>query len=288
MKPKTLLFVILICICNFLSSEIIKKSGKRRPIWISKTPIGEKFFYYTGIGSSDKTLEDAKQLAISDVVSEIIKEGKITVSGSTYSKTGEYEENSQSKTISEIVEEVTIKGESQKIVGLKTEEFYWQEEENNGSTQFRYWILMRLPKNIKDINYQIKQTYGIAPVLRSTLIPGWGQFYKKETKKGFLFLSSEAVLIGTALFSNFLSIQYNDKALKETNITTRTDYMNWSDSAETIAITSGIAAGVIHIYNIFDSITSKGAKRYAINKKNTEIFVSLDQELLLINIKTKW
>ncbi len=289
LKTKKIGLVILIFVLiNFLSAKVINSSEKKLPTWIYESPKGDKFFYYSGIGSSKKTLEEAKHIAISDVISEIIQEGKITIDGSIYSKSGEYENYEEVNTVNEIVKEINIKGETQKIAGLKTEDIYWQEEENGNELIYRYWILMRLPKNIKDINFQINQTYGFAPVWRSALIPGWGQFFKKQTKKGYIFLGSETVLVGAALFSNYLSIHYNDKANKEMNITTRKEYMDWSDSAEAIAITTGIAAGVVYFYNVFDSITSKGAKKYAANSNQIELFTNINKENFSISLSKKW
>lgn len=286
-KKRYLAMLIFISI-NFLSAKVINSSEIKLPTWTSESPKGDKFLYYTGIGSSKKTLEEAKQIAISDAISEIIQEGKITIDGTIYSKSGEYENNDSVNTINEIVKEINIKGETQKIAGLKTEDVYWQEDEKGNELIYRYWILMRLPQNIEDTNFQINQTYGFAPVWRSALIPGWGQFYKKQTKKSYIFLGSETVLVGVALFSNYLSIHYNDKANKEMNITTRKEYMDWSDSAEAIAITTGIAAGVVYIYNVFDSIISKGAKKYAANSNQIELYVNINKENFSISLSKKW
>ena len=217
-----------------------------------------------------------------------MKEGSITINGSISTKTSEIETTNDNNSFSEIVKEINISGESQKIKGLRTEDIYWQEEKKEEEIFYRYWVLMRLPKNIKDIDYQINQNYGFAPVWRSALVPGWGQFYKKQSKMGYIFLGSEAFLIGSALFANHLSVHYNDKAAGESNITTRKEYMDWSDTAEAVAITTGIAAGVLYIYNIFDSITSKGAKRYAISERDLEIYASVSKNNVLICFQKYW
>ncbi len=142
--------------------------------------------------------------------------------------------------------------------------------------------LPQYPENYP-IGPRIINNYGFAPVWRSSLIPGWGQFYKKQSKKGYFFLISETILISGALFSNYLSIHYHDKAFdayNDNDYSLQRDYKNWSDTAESIAVISGIAAGVVYIYNIFDSVSSKGAKRYTSVDNNFKIYTSLNKNII--------
>jgi len=202
-----LLFIVL----SLNAQKVIDSSSKQRPNWIKETPNGKFFNYYSGISSSKNSLDEAKNLAISDVLSEIIMQNEITVEGAITT----FEEETEVELISRITKEIKLKGNSTIINGLEKEEEYWETIQTKTNILFRYWILMRIPQK-RYINYSfspndLKQTYGAIPIIKSLLIPGWGQIQKKETKKGILFLSGFAV----TLTSGFITrVTVTNKMLK--------------------------------------------------------------------------
>ena len=262
--PIYLIFIII----NLNAIKIIDSSANQRPIWLKETPKGKIFNYYSGISSSKNTLDEAKNLAISDVLSEIIMQNEITVEGAITT----FEEDSELELISRITKEIKLKGSSTSIKGLEKEEEYWETIQTKTNILYRYWILMKTPKK-QYLNYpfsanELEQTYGATPIIKSSLIPGWGQIHKKETKKGILFLSGFAVTLTSAFITHNISNSYEQDAKNANGADWITYYNDLSDQYYLISMASFILSGAIYGYNVFDAISSKGAKIYAFNDTN--------------------
>lgn len=93
-----------------------------------------------------------------------------------------------------------------------------------------------------------------ANVIKSSLIPGWGQFASKASTKGTLILSTELVLIGT-------SVYFWDRAMTNyrlyKNATQTEEIQKYYKEAQSPHQYSQIMlgfAGIVWIYNIFDAI----------------------------------
>ncbi len=292
----TRLFIIAgIFVINFslYSSEIINPSQKKLPDWIKNTPKGKYYDYYNGVGTSGKSISDAKKLAISDAIFTIVMQGKIEIDSKIFTSTSENTisngRNTNTTIRDSVISEVMIKGKSSYIIGLRSEEEHWHTKKSEKGLLYDYWILMKVPKpEYRGLKIPDQKGYGFPPVWRSVLIPGWGQFYKGEPKKGWRFLISETVFVSSFFVSNYFSQNYSRKAENETDYERRKFYNNWSNSSYTIGTVSGIVAGAIYFYNIFDSITSKGAKKYAqTHSKSLELFTTLDKNQVSVNITIK-
>ena len=244
-----------------LAQKVIDRSSAEPPPWMTEPPIGTYFTYYSGVGSSPNSLSDAKEQSIANVLSEIIMEGEITAK----SRIETFHQQSQEGIISEVSREILQTGTSTTIAGLRKDEEYWQTVKTDDGLLYQYWILMKIPKpEYTGLNLTVEQGYGFAPVWRSTLVPGWGQFHKGEKKKGLRLMGSETAFVTMFLVSNHFSRDYNRKASSEQDTDRRKFYNDWSNRSYTISIISGIMAGVVYTYNIFDAVTAQGAKKYAL------------------------
>lgn len=264
------LSVILLLLINniFAQGLVIDSSSKNKPSWLIEPPKGKYFKYYSGMGSSQNSLDNAKEHAISSVLSEIIMEGEIVVS----SVIRDFYQQKNSEIISDVSREILQKGTSTIIKGLSKEEEYWQTKKTTNGLLYECWILMKIPKpEYIDFDIPDQKGYGFSPVWRSALIPGWGQFHKGEPQKGWRFLISETVCVSSFFISNYFSQNYNRKAENERDYDRRKFYNNWSNRSYTIGTVSGIVGGAIYIYNVFDSVTSKGAKRYAFQNSSSSL-----------------
>jgi len=271
------------------SGDAINHSQKT-PGWVRDTPEGQYFNYFNGLGTSNKSLSDAKKLAISDAISTIIMQGEIKIDSKIFTSVSE---NTISKgrnintTIRDsVASEVMIKGQSSYIEGLAIEEEYWHTRKLSKGLLYDYWILMKVPKSeYIGFDIPVQKGYGFAPVWRSALIPGWGQFHKGEPQKGWRFLISETACVSSFFISNYFSQNYSRKAENERDYDKRKFYNDWSNRSYTIGTVSGIVAGAIYIYNVFDSVTSKGAKKYAQqNTKPVELFTTLNDNKFSVNM----
>ena len=257
----------------FLSTIFIATQAysNTQPSWITKLPSGKekKFYYFKGYGESNLNITKAQNMAVLDILNQISMQNTLSIS--TTSKSVERVKESMGDKYKyssdySLHREILLNGESAKIPGLYKEEDYSLSSKNT----HKYWILMKIPKseNISP-DYSIKQGYGTMPVFKSLLVPGWGQFHKGEPGKGWKFLITEITLTSSFFISNYFSQNYNQKAMIERDLDNREYYNTWSDRSYTIGTLSGVFAGAIYVYNIFDAVISPGAKKYAYSKKNT-------------------
>jgi len=219
------------------------------------------------MGSDYTSLEAAKNKAIADVIGQLSFLVNSTVQVSSTYERGEATDvkldgNESIRYTENFVQIIKVDGEEITITGLKKEEEYWQKVKINGKVEYQYWLLMKIPKPNSNIS-EIKQGYGMQGVWRSALVPGWGQLYKREKKKGLAILGGTGLLaLGTVVTYS----QYNSNlrlAQQNSNIYVRTQYIDRADSWRngSYVCIAGIAA--LYIYNIIDAATSKGAKKYA-------------------------
>ncbi len=278
------LFIFLLFVSNVCSQKIIDSSSSNRPLWLAEPPEGKYYRYFSGIGNSSLSLSDAKQQAISDVLSEIIMEERVIAS----SKIKTYQQQTNSEIISIVSREIEQTGMSSTIEGLLKEEDYWEILKIKKNQMFRYWILMKIPKpeysNFPLHSIKVDQSYGNIPILKSALVPGWGQIHKKEKKKGFriLGLFTASVFLGTTLKK--ISDNYEIDA-QNANTGEWIDYYN--TLAEQYYIGSAISfitAATIYGYNFYDAISSPGAKIYA--SENIDLkMIYLDRAYFNLSIK---
>lgn len=268
MKKSKFVILFLFIVYSLSAQKVIDCSSKNRPNWLKEKVKGNYFKYYSGMSSSENSLDEAKNLAISDVLSEIIMQNEITVESAITT----FDKETEKEFISRITKEVKIKGSSSSIKGLEKEEEYWEAIQTKANVLYRYWILMKMPKkqytNHTFSTNELKQTYGATPIIKSALIPGWGQIQKKETKKGILFLSGFAVSLTSAFITYNISSSYEQDAKNANGAEWITYYNDLSDQYYLISAVSFILSGAIYGYNVFDAISSKGAKIYAFNDTN--------------------
>jgi len=277
-SAKTILvFAGLFFVCNILfAQKVIDSSAEKRPTWSIEPPTGKYFRYFSGMGSSNNSLADAKQQAISDVLSEIIMEKRITAK----SEIKTFQEQTNSEIISKVSREIQQTGMSTTIDGLLKEEDYWEIAKVGKGSIYRFWILMKFPKpeyNGFDLSMMtVKQSYGVFPIVKSVFVPGWGQIHKKEKKKGLRFLTGFAVTLTAGIVSQSMSNNYAVDA-QNADSGEWIDYYNTLSEQYYLASTiSYILTGAIYGYNVYDAISSKGAKIYAVND-NVGFFLTLAQ-----------
>ena len=254
------LVVLLVASQLVFAQKVVDRSSSELPPWTTEPPVGKYFTYYSGVGSSPNSLSDAKEQSIANVLSEIIMEGEITAE----SRIETFHQQSKEGIISEVSREIQQTGASTTIGGFRKEEEYWQTVKTGDGLLYQYWILMKIPKpEYAGFDLSVKQGYGIAPIWRSALVPGWGQFNKGEKKKGLRLLGSEAALASTFFICQQISRDYSRKASDERDVDRRKFYNDWANRSYSISMISGIMAGVVYCYNVFDAVTARGAKKYA-------------------------
>ena len=242
-------------------------SAETKPTWVTEAPAGKVFRYYSGMGSSGTSLQQAQENAVGNVLQQLVEEGSFNVSIESTTETSESVKTSSNGPDFEIsddfIREVIRTGTSKAIRGLQKEEEFWQSVKGGAGIEHQYWVLFKIPKPGMDPNVTISQGYGFAPVWRSALLPGWGQRTKGEKRKGSRFLIATTTAGAATFLSFYMSDSYNQKAETERDIDNRNFYNDWSNRSYTLGIVSGLLTGSIYGYNLFDAMTASGQKRYA-------------------------
>ncbi len=274
------IFLFMFCGQVYCQFKVIDSSAEAKPSWVNETPTGKAYTYYSSMGSSNTSLQQAQENAIGGILQRLVEEGTFNVSIESTTETSESIHTSSGKTQHQIsddfIREVVLTGTSKTISGLQKEEDYWQTAMADNGTIYQYWVLFRLSKPGVDLSLLRKTGYGFSPVWRSAILPGWGQLYKKEKKKGKLLLAGFTLSIATAVTSQSLSSNY---AIDAENADTGewVDYYNTISEQYFLASTiSYILAGTIYGYSAYDAISSEGAKIYA-SSDDTGLYLTFTQ-----------
>jgi len=98
-----------------------------------------------------------------------------------------------------------------------------------------------------------------ANIVKSSLIPGWGQFSTKANTKGTVILGTELVLIGTSLYFMDRSMGYYRLYQKATQVEDIEEYYRDAQVPYQYSFILMGFAGIVWIYNVFDVIQSTQA-----------------------------
>ena len=249
------LFILLIYLLGFQAivfsqSKMVDRSNDSRPSWSTKTPKGVQNDYYVGFGESRISLAEAKRLAIGNAVQSIVEERSLSAESSLMTR--------RSYDFNRVIDEVSIKGKSSTIEGLRQKEFYYETwNEENSSNRYIFWVLASVPKNDP---WRLPNKY--TPLFKSVVVAGWGQFHIGKQRKGYVFLFGEIALLSTAVITNFQSGRYSDDARNANSVKLREFYNDRSNLMYNLSVYAGIMAGGLYAYNVFDALFHKGDEGY--------------------------
>ena len=75
---KTKLLILLAFFSISVKAQIVETSQKKKPVWFSEKPETKNYKYYIGLGEN-ASLEDAKNMAINDVLRKISQEAGVKI-----------------------------------------------------------------------------------------------------------------------------------------------------------------------------------------------------------------
>ena len=276
-----LLFVVVLLLAvtsNSLKAQQSKSHHEKQP-WVKGNlpPAAGNFRYVIahGEGKSIKaSREDARlflimELGFSSGV-KVESERNIEMLSEDQYSSGVASYNESTKHI----DSYKIAGDEYSMLFAALDEYY-----EKSFDKYQMWVLYAVSeKEFTPVVPEYSHSYGFAAVWRSALVPGWGQFYKKQTGKGLCFLAAEGVLVGTVVYTG---MQYTDN-VRKSNETTKLslikEYRNRADEWElrrNIAI--GTAVGV-YVWNVLDAALAKGKIKYAWIPDNLEMTAYTDSD----------
>ncbi|MDP2173088.1 MAG: DUF5683 domain-containing protein [Candidatus Cloacimonadaceae bacterium] len=104
--------------------------------------------------------------------------------------------------------------------------------------------------------YEMEANSPRGTIIKSAIIPGWGQFTNKNNIKGSIILGTELFLIGTSLFFFDRSVYYHRKYEEATQVEDIETYYNAAVGPRQYSVIFLGVAVLVWGYNIFDVIQS--------------------------------
>ncbi len=243
-------------------------SDKIRPQWIKTlpTPKNESYrFILTHINGAEK-LESARVSSKKELTAQIEKEESIKVKEKLEDKSIQGYSNGEFNT-GESEEIYSLQIESEGKVDLlnyiKIAEYY--EKSERGIQLYTLYAIARKGHIPSFDDVQFTPKYGARGLVRSMIIPGWGQMYKGSTVKGLSILGGEiACGIGILVCENTRA-SYLKKMREQPNYATQ-----YNSNADTWANYRNACIGVaaaLYVYNLVDALVANGAERAVVKKK---------------------
>jgi len=287
MKKWIVFFILLFNIFLVNAQKVTEKSDIARSPWMSgEYPETNGTYTFKVISDIEgSSVSEAKENAFTGFLIDYANSRGIIVS---------------SKTLKEMKSEYTDKYEetdkTTHTFNIKREDFqvsfelldsYW-EKSNDGN--YKLWALYAVEKKgFKLVSEPIEYTngYGFSAVWRSALVPGWGQLYKKQQKKGAFMLATTGVLVGGFLVSQLNFAKNYDKAMEYRGVnneyytTYKANYEDWNK----VRTFFGIGYGLYYVFNIIDVLRPNGAKRYVPKNSNLAIIPNINSNYCSLTLK---
>ncbi len=105
-----------------------------------------------------------------------------------------------------------------------------------------------------ELRYLVMQDPRPAAVMRSMILPGWGQMYKKETRKGILLMSAWGATTAGTLVAHYQRKQAEDDYLGAQTLAELNDLYPTFDRWHKVRNNMFVAASAIWIYSYVDAL----------------------------------
>jgi len=126
---------------------------------------------------------------------------------------------------------------------------------------YGHWALARTPReHVQTLIRKVVYTEADATVrhlLKSSLIPGWGQFAKDQKGRGSAFFLTEASLITSGLIMMQLHDNAKEKSIWGKTAGMRADYKDKAELYSTLSYGMWLGVGIVHLLNAIEAGTSK-------------------------------
>ena len=105
--------------------------------------------------------------------------------------------------------------------------------------------------------------YGLRPLWRSALIPGWGQIYKGYKTKGKFLMIASLASASVSISAYVAAEKEGSLALSSRREADRKYHRDMEDLFRSVSLLSGIVTGGLYVYSLVDVAATPGKKLYA-------------------------
>ena len=282
--------ITLFLFTNFIFSQKSNLPGKLP--WINgNLPANSINYNYKVVVGDGSTLLEAQNKAFEKLIFELGKEQGFTVNSKTMVNTQSKIKNTIEENSFDFENKIVIDNDEFKATVNKVDEYFDQINDLNNNSSYRVWQLYvtgpSANESVPKINYTNK--YGMNDAgFKSLIVPGWGQFYKKKSGKGLLFLIGTAGSLGGFLYANNEHSNNMNRSRETNNLELKKEFVAKAGDFTTLKnITLGAAVG-LWIWNVIDATSTPGATKYTQNKPMKFNLVSDANNSLALNFKYKF
>ena len=263
-------FLILMLIFAFLPSVNARLRGNNYDVnkalpWVAgylpdnSDKVRYKVAYGEGI-----TYQQAREEATASLILELGWEHGITVESKTVDEIKHSINNNESNFSQKRNTTTYIEQDGYTASITKIDEYSELDKKNTETIKYKVWQLYAINcpwASQINLKYSTKYGFGTAG-WRSIIIPGWGQFYKKQYIKGSLFLVTELAGISTSMYFHS---RYNSnlKHSFETPILDlQIEYTKRANKQKLYRNISIGACAAVWVLNVLDAVLLEGRPRY--------------------------
>lgn len=229
------------------------------------------------------TYQMAREDATAALITELGWEHGITVTSKTIDEVKHSINNDDSNFSQNRSTTTTITQDGYTASLTKVDEYSELDKGSSNPVKYKVWQLYVIDCPWADrINLKYTTKYGFSTAgWRSLIIPGWGQFYKKQYVKGAAFLGVELVAAASAAY--FQSrYNYNIKHSLETPILDlQIEYTNRAQKQTLYRNISLGACAAIWVLNVLDASLLEGRPRYIESNIDLALNSTQNNEILL-------
>lgn len=257
--------------------------NKALPWVVGRLPNNSDEVRYKVAYGEGSTYQQAREEATGSLISELGWEHGITVTSKTIDEVKHSINNNDSKFSQDRKTTTVIEQDGYTASITKVDEYSELDKNSSSSIKYKVWQLYVIDCPwASQINLQYSTQYGFSTAgWRSLIIPGWGQFYKKQYVKGVAFLGGELVGIATSMyFQN--RYNYNTKRSMETPILDlQIAYTNRAHKQQLYRNISIGACAAVWVLNVLDATLLEGRPRYIESNFDFALNSTYNNELLL-------
>ena len=252
--------------------------------WVAgRLPLDSDAVRYKVAYGEGTTYQQAREDATASLITELGWEHGITVTSKTIDEVKHTINNDDSNFSQNRSTTTTIEQDGYTASITKVDEYSELDKSTPHAVKYKVWQLYAIDcpwASQINLKYSTKYGFGTAG-WRSLIIPGWGQFYKKQYAKGSVFLGVE--LAGVASIMYFQNrYNYNIKQSLETPILDlQIEYTNRAHKQQLYRNISIGACAAMWVLNVLDATLLEGRPRYVETNFDIALNSTINNELML-------